>query len=356
MNAKYYLIMPLFLVISATDAAVIYNKNENKVDLYGKISPRRYSSNNVGQDGDKTYIHVGVKAETKITDGLIGYSRWERELKANNPEGSNQGDKTRYAFAGLRSKHFGSLDYGRNLGVLYDIGGWTDMLPEFGSDTWTQNDVFMAKRTTGVLTWRSTDFFNRIDGLNVALQYQGKNENNREDIRKQNGDGLGSAITYSYGDFSVGLTYAASGRTSQQKESSEPLNAKGDKAEAWGTGLKYDNGQIYAAMVYSETHNMTTFGNYISNKTKNIETVLQYQFDNGFRPSIAYLSSKANDIVGYGSEDINNYVSLGAFYYFAKNVSAIIDYRINLLDENDFTQATGINTDDILALGFTYAF
>ncbi|CAM3323193.1 Outer membrane porin protein OmpD [Klebsiella spallanzanii] len=356
MNKASYLAVPLLLVFSVADAAVIYNKDGNKLDLYGKISPRWYSSDNEDQNGDKTYVRIGVKAETTISDELVGYSRWERELKGNNPEGSNQGDKTRYAFAGLRSQRFGSLDYGRNLGVLYDIGAWTDMLPEFGSDTWTQNDVFMAKRTTGLLTWRNTDFFNYVDGLNLTLQYQGKNEANRDEIRKQNGDGVGAALTYSYGDISTGFTYATSARTTAQKESSEPLNAKGDRAEAWGTGIKYDNGHVYAAMVYSQTYNMTTFGKYISNETQNMEAVLQYQFDNGFRPSIAYLRSKANDISGYGSENINEYVSLGAFYYFTKNVSAIVDYRLNLLDENDFTRKTGVNTADILALGFTYAF
>ncbi|NYY78541.1 hypothetical protein DMI69_21775 [Escherichia coli] len=30
---------------------------------------------------------------------------------------------------------YGSIDYGRNYGVAYDIGAWTDVLPEFGGDT-----------------------------------------------------------------------------------------------------------------------------------------------------------------------------------------------------------------------------
>ncbi|WP_252861264.1 porin, partial [Shigella sonnei] len=84
-------------------------------------------------------------------DQLTGFGQWEYEFKGNRAEsqGSSK-DKTRLAFAGLKFGDYGSIDYGRNYGVAYDIGAWTDVLPEFGGDTWTQTDVFMTGRTTGV--------------------------------------------------------------------------------------------------------------------------------------------------------------------------------------------------------------
>lgn len=85
--------------------------------------------------------------------------------------------KTRLAFAGLKYKDLGSFDYGRNLGALYDVEAWTDMFPEFGGDSSAQTDNFMTKRASGLATYRNTDFFGVIDGLNLTLQYQGKNEN-----------------------------------------------------------------------------------------------------------------------------------------------------------------------------------
>jgi outer membrane protein N len=78
---------------------------------------------------------------------------------------------------------YGSFDYGRNYGVLYDVEGWTDMLPEFGGDSYTKADNFMTGRANGVATYRNTDFYGLVQGLNFALQYQGKNEdasNNQE--------------------------------------------------------------------------------------------------------------------------------------------------------------------------------
>ena len=47
---------------------------------------------------------------------------------------------------------YGSFDYGRNYGVLYDVEGWTDMLPEFGGDSYTKADNFMTGRANGVAT------------------------------------------------------------------------------------------------------------------------------------------------------------------------------------------------------------
>ncbi|WP_366541441.1 porin, partial [Salmonella enterica] len=84
-------------------------------------------------------------------------------------------------------------------GVAYDIGAWTDVLPEFGGDTWTQTDVFMTQRATGVATYRNTDFFGLVEGLNFAAQYQGKND--RDNEVEANGDGFGLSATYEYEGF-----------------------------------------------------------------------------------------------------------------------------------------------------------
>lgn len=77
------------------------------------------------------------------------------------------------AFAGLKFADVGSFDYGRNYGVVYDVTSSTDVLPEFGGDTYGA-DNFMQQRGNGFATYRNTDFFGTVDGLNFAIQYQGK--------------------------------------------------------------------------------------------------------------------------------------------------------------------------------------
>lgn len=163
------------LAAGAVNAAEVYNKDANKLDIYGKVHAQHYFSDDNGSDGDKTYARLGFKGETQINDQLVGFGQWEYEFKGNRSEDQgSEADKTRLAFAGLKFAEYGSFDYGRNYGVAYDIGAWTDVLPEFGGDTWTQTDVFMTQRATGVATYRNTDFFGLVEGLNFALQYQGK--------------------------------------------------------------------------------------------------------------------------------------------------------------------------------------
>ncbi|MBP1520170.1 porin OmpC, partial [Enterococcus faecalis] len=173
----------------------IYNKNGNKLDLYGKIDGLHYFSDDKSVDGDQTYMRVGVKGETQINDQLTGYGQWEYNVQANNTESSSNQAWTRLAFAGLKFGDAGSFDYGRNYGVVYDVTSWTDVLPEFGGDTYG-SDNFLQSRANGVATYRNSDFFGLVDGLNFALQYQGKNgsvsgegaTNNGRGAQKQNGD------------------------------------------------------------------------------------------------------------------------------------------------------------------------
>ncbi|QCV24796.1 porin OmpC [Salmonella enterica] len=373
------LVIPALLAAGAAHAAEIYNKDGNKLDLYGKVDGLHYFSDDSSKDGDQTYMRVGFKGETQINDQLTGYGQWEYNVQANTTEGEGANSWTRLAFAGLKFGDYGSFDYGRNYGVLYDVEGWTDMLPEFGGDSYTYADNYMTGRANGVATYRNTDFFGLVEGLSFALQYQGNNENsgngnegtnNRtddDDFRRENGDGFGISTTYDFGmGFSAGAAYTTSDRTNDQVSRGEQY-AKGDKADAWTAGLKYDANNIYLATMYSETRNMTPYGSLdsyahgcVANKTQNYEVTAQYQFDFGLRPEVSFLMSKGKDLNMPGTKDdkdLVKYVSVGTTYYFNKNFSTYVDYKINLLDDDDqFYKDAGISTDDIVALGMVYQF
>ncbi|EFI3608162.1 porin, partial [Escherichia coli] len=374
--------------------AEVYNKDGNKLDLYGKVAGLHYFSDDAGSDGDMSYARIGFKGETQIADQFTGYGQWEYNLQANGTEGDGDNSATRLAFAGLGFGQNGTFDYGRNYGVVYDIEAWTDMLPEFGGDTYAGADNFMNGRTNGVATYRNNGFFGQVDGLNFALQYQGNNEGSGDGflfgqegsgsgdgrkLSKENGDGYGMSTSYNF-DFglSFGAAYSNSDRTDEQTKPDfhntragdrNDITAGGETAEAWTVGAKYDANNVYLAAMYAETRNMTGYGdaNAIANKTQNFEVVAQYQFDFGLRPSIAYLQSKGKDLGGwahdgngdprYTNKDLVKYVEVGATYYFNKNMSTYVDYKINLLDnDDDFYEANGIATDDIVAVGLVYQF
>ncbi|WP_110915348.1 porin OmpC [Enterobacter roggenkampii] len=373
------ILVPALLMAGAANAAEMYNKDGNKVDLYGKVDARHTFSDTPGDDGDETYVQIGFKGETQITNDLTGYGQWEYKTYANDTEGAGDKSFNRLAYAGLKFGEYGSFDYGRNYGVVYDVEAWTDMLPVFGGDSYTWTDNFMVGRTNGVATYRNNDFFGLVDGLNFALQYQGANEgananedqegtkNGHKDVRFQNGDGFGMSTSYDFsGDLSglsLGAAYSSSDRTNDQVaygKAAESIGfAGGEKAEAWTVGAKYDANSVYLAMMYAETRNMTPIGNVgIANQTQNFEAVAQYQFDFGLRPSLAWVYSKGKDLDGKGfNQDLVNYIDLGMTYSFNKNFSTYVDYKINMLDNDEaLYDAYGISTDDIVGVGMTYQF
>ena len=238
-------VVPALLVAGAANAAEIYNKDGNKLDLYGKAVGLHYFSDYAGNDGDNTYARLGFKGETQINDQLTGYGQWEYNFQGNNSEGGDaqNGNKTRLAFAGLKFGDAGSFDYGRNYGLVYDAIGITDMLPEFGGDTGA-SDNFFAGRTGGLATYRNSNFFGLVDGLNFGVQYLGKNE--RDDAVRSNGDGWATSLSYDYEGFGIVGAYGAADRTNNQQTLEW---GKGDKAEQWATGLKYDANNIYLAAI-----------------------------------------------------------------------------------------------------------
>lgn len=370
-------LLPALMVAASAGAAEIYNKDGNKLDFYGSLHGLHYFSDNDGSDGDKTYTRLGFKGETQISDRLTGYGQWEYEIKANNSEGSDaeDGNHTRYGFAGLKFDDAGSFDYGRNNGVLYDVAAFTDMQPEFDGSTYGA-DQFLFQRTSGVATYRNENFFGLVDGLKFALQYQGKNgspeeSGNGRDVLGQNGEGYGMSLSY---DLGMGVSAAGaffnSKRTDDQNgaRTYENIMGRGDRAEGYSGGLKYDANQVYVAVMFTQSYNAAPFGSSNStlygyaNKAQSFEAYADYKFDFGLVPFVGYNQTHGKDLgTGgdgntYQGENLVKFVDLGTSYYFNKNLSTYVDYKINLLDDNRFTDAAGINTDDVVAVGLVYQF
>ncbi|WP_322745963.1 porin [Rouxiella badensis] len=368
MRKSLAVLISALVASSSVNAAEIYNKDSNKLDLYGKVVGLNYISSNSNEHGDKTYARFGFKGTTEISQQLSGYGQWEYNIKTNTPEESSAANAaTRLAFAGLKFADFGSFDYGRNFGVLYDVEAWTDLNPEFGGDTWSRTDNFMSGRSNSLATLRTKDLFGSVNNLNFALQYQGKNEVANKPLTS-NGEGWGMSSSYELGNgVSLAAAFAQSNRTEAQK-----ADNNGNSAEAWTAGIKYDANQLYLAAMYAESKNMTPYGKTsVAPKTKNIELVAQYLFvggaADGLRPSISYLQSTGQGVqttlaadeassVQTGNHALVKYIEVGTSYNFNKNMYTYVDYKINMLNKDEFTTRNGINTDNVLGLGLVYQF
>ncbi|WP_038919481.1 MULTISPECIES: porin [Dickeya] len=357
-------VIPALLAAGAANAAEVYNKDGNKLNLNGKLHAGYIfgdQNDSLFPHGDKTYARLGFTGETKINSDLTGYGRFEYEFNASNAEDTNASkSKTRYAYAGLKFADFGSFDYGRNRGIAYDGISYTDVLPEWGGDSsYTDN---ITGRSSGLATYRNKNFFGLVQGWDFGVQYQAKHEDS-SDLSRQTGDGWGISSSYT-SPIGVGVvaSYAAADRTNSQMTSSS--FGQGKKAEVWATGLKYDANNVYLAASYAEYHNLsyskTGSGSaatyFVYDKTKVFEAVAQYNFDFGLKPSLAYVSAKGyDDTTNQRSGDLVKYVSVGATYSFNKNMSASVEYAINLIDKDNNT-LPGVKTDNSVFTGLTYQF
>lgn len=175
----------------------------------------------------------------------------------------------------------------------------------------------------------------------MGLRRSVSGQNDRDDIQRSNGDGYALSTTYT-SPIGIGIagSWSESNRTNGQRNE---FYANGDnKARSWGTAIKYDANNIYLAALYTETRNATRITNSNSssidnglngfaNKAVTTEVIAQYQFDFGLRPSIAYVQSKGKDIENIGDVNLYKYYEVGATYYFNKNMSTYVDYKINQL-------------------------
>ncbi|WCG81547.1 porin [Pectobacterium sp. A5351] len=352
-------VIPALLVAGTANAAEIYNKDANKLDLTGRVHAGYTFKNQSAENEDNTNARLGFKGQTQITSDLTGYGTFEYQFDANNAEDTNAGEgKTRKAFAGLKFADFGSLDYGRNVGVAYNGLAYTDVLPENGGDSSVTDTL--TGRVSSAATYNTSNFFGLVDNLGFGLQYVAKNESSSR-IERNHGDAWATSLSYDT-DFGVGVvasygSYERVGSTNLSLDQHRST-AGGERADVWATGLKYDANNIYVAATYGQARNF-----YAPNRTtmadesKIFEVVAQYNFDFGLTPTIAYVSRK--DKINTAGADVNGYgvkyASVGATYAFNKNFSTYVEYDISLLDK-DRTKTFGQENNDRVDVGVVYQF
>ena len=350
------IVIPALLVSGAVQAAEIYNKDNNKVDFYGRAVGLNYMSSNEGQRGDQSYARFGIKGETQINESLKGIGLFEYNLPAN----SESDNEVRYAYAGLQHDIYGGISYGRQDGLMSIVNDYTDILPEFGGDgLGKQNDSFGTGRTDGMLK-----YVIQSNGFIGGLQYTTANEQDMINGKDQTGDGYAVAFGYEsedmgFGSFGGAISYTNAKKTDLQTKSNFGGYGGNGDAEITAAGLKYKYGNVYAAMTYSEGRNNfkgkdLNGGEGYFHKMRGYEAVIQYQAQ--IEPSIAYVRTDVKDSALNVNDAYNEYVDIGATYHMNDNFRVYADYKINLLDENQFTKANSLNTDDIFAVGLRYDF
>ncbi|QJC38205.1 porin [Enterobacteriaceae endosymbiont of Donacia marginata] len=399
-NILKFLITFLLTISSITtvSASEIYNKNGQKIDLYGFLDIKKAYSNKDPEDIPKKYENTisnmifGFKSNTNIFNNISGYSQFEYSLPINQSEiDKSVFPSIRLGFIGLNFNNgSSSIDFGRNYGILYDTTSLIKKKSFFIDDLmYNYNDKFMFGRTNNLITYRNKNFFGLIKGLDIALQYKSPHfytendvfyngSNNKDhDIfieKEKNKKGWGASIKYKIGNSGVSITgsYFNSSKIIDKNDELKKIffiknhNDKNNDINAFSIGAKYEKNNIYLATVFSKTKNSLTYLDrnnfYFANKIKNLEIIGQYKFNNNLKATISYVQSEGNNIpAGYhyasGNISFLKYVTINTIYKFNKNLSAYLDYRINLLNKNDrYIKSNHIFTDNLFGIGIVYNF
>ncbi|MGL5006507.1 MAG: porin [Plesiomonas sp.] len=367
----FTVIAPAILLAQTAHTAEIYNKDGNQLNLYGYIMGDYHfaKENSVSTYGDQSNSRFGVSGTTIINKELHGFGHVEYNQPISNnqnPYWGSQGS-IRLGYAGIAHETYGTLQYGHNWAVMYDIATYADMLPEFGEDTLgyfsevssstpiSPDSMFGTGRGAGLLQYRYS-----YSNFDLGLQYLAQGTGVQA-------EGGGISLQYTFAD--IGLTFGAAynsgGKNMQaiRSLSDTPLAAdfNEDNADMWAVGAKYSIDNIYLAAVYAETKNLQPYvdinsDNNFADATQAYFLVAQYTWDNGITPGIAYAQGKAKNLTGYGDQNYSQYIDLSITYLINANFNTYIDYKINLLDSNAYTSQNSILIDNVTAVAVQYTF
>lgn len=308
------LILPF--IISDAYAATIYKDNINSLSLGGRVEPRAVIATNDGSSvGDQSRARINVAGESKVSDDLSGIGFTEIEFKPSSDF------NVRHLYAGLNSKQWGALVYGKTYGSLTAITDFTDVMAYHGGEA--VNKVEAGDRVNNQLV-----YWNRIGSFDLRLNYHFADDTVLDDSDPYYGNKNGFSASGIYST-SFGLDFGAA-YALQQNEFHDATNAI--------YAIRYSNNSLYIGLLYSNGDLSLDNGTYDS-----YEGAIQY--------SIGKLLLGASYTKGTNSysslkEDYSDNYVLDATYNFTSNFIVYGSYLFNQLEDES----------DEIALGMKYSF
>ncbi|TLS83603.1 porin [Photobacterium damselae subsp. damselae] len=336
----------------AVSAAQVYSDDTSSLAIGGRVEARAQ-----GLDGDvqdTSRVRINIAGQTQINDDLYGLGFFEREFKTNqsgtaagenNDYNGADGESSynRYLFAGIGSKTYGQLVFGKADGALGMLTDFTDIMEYYGNEAGAK--IAAADRTSNNLLYTGS-----FGGLTVKANYVANGKADESDV---NTTGYSFATKYDFNNgLAMGIGYGQ--QKNQGSNLAQDLNANQTFASA-----SYTMGNLYFAGLYQYARNVGYLYSYDDQKNND------YQ---GFSLATAYtlnqlvLRSTYNYMEKTTDANVKmaNALDFDASYFFTPNFRVYAGYTINLLDKAD---ATKINSapeayqyDDQYALGARYDF
>ncbi|MGL4204854.1 MAG: porin [Aeromonadaceae bacterium] len=376
----------LLAATSAAQAAEVYKNERMALDMYGRIYAGQFMGTKKGagtsatQDysekvGANQFIRFGVKADSAITGTMKAIAQYEIQSYIGNSEKINNVScssstseaadgkhttttsckddalRTRLAFAGVKSDNWGQVTFGRQKGAIAQVSDWTDVSLSDGygyQALGVGTDTFGTVRSSDLLKY-SAKFGDLKSGksnngaqVDVSYKFDGNKVEETSSASADQAYGLSASYTL-IDSLSFGAGYNVGTRDKTNEED----------AKLWLLGVKFDNKSWYAALNYADGSDWLATGT----DHTGIEAALGYTFANGFGLLAMYNKQEAEK--SGKKYDTVDYYTLGTQYQFNKSLRAILEYRLQNLDAEDYTAAGGkapFATKDDYQLAVRYDF
>ncbi|GAA5218362.1 porin [Corallincola platygyrae] len=377
-TATSFLLLPL-----STSAIEIYTDNQASVGLGGYLQADfRQSGGDNEMTDQASRINFdfafdageGWQALAKIEWGLnLVDSTSEMQFGqggdtlTSEPKDQNDTVNLRLGYIGLSHDSYGTITFGKQWSVYYDVTERTDQMMVWGGEAsgtfnyGSDGGISGTGRAEQAIVYR-----NSIGNLDYAFQYQAKNSEETNIYECQvnpdmdcGDDDVGdpiSSFTYDKG-YGAALTYhlpwnidVGVGYNRSELDTTEGVNVAGfdgDYADALALGINYGqlSDQLYLAAVYYEgtNHEFDDRGEIFD--SQGVELYGHYRLNRAWRIYVGYNQLKDNDNNYEGSYELK-YYAVGASYQMSERVELFSESRID-----DSTMADGSDADNIHSVG-----
>ena len=125
------------LVSLSANAAVVYDKDGTKAEVYGRAQVQILNDDAAGSSDTtlENYGRLGIRGAVAINDQWTGFGRGEWQIDSENSDfsGEDKALKTRHFYAGFDGGELGKFTFGQTDTAYYDAVAATDIFNEWGS-------------------------------------------------------------------------------------------------------------------------------------------------------------------------------------------------------------------------------
>ena len=333
--------LPLAIIFASllgnttVNAATIYNKDGNQMDIFGHISAMY--TNSAGSkhiDGLKrkpsdksgigTTAYFGVAGRTKINDTVSGIAVSEWIMPAGTDSKSDGKIVTRAQYVGFDAAQYGILTFGRGDNAYYTVAGVTDIFTELDTNV---NDHYALGDLHGSQIMYSISAL----GWDFRASYQAfSSKVNETPVNISNQAAFAFATRLSNGlSIAYGMSFyylakdAAGAMTRYYAPTNKIIHNLGDNTSFFTYGeytptFKVDRGISISYGTFGEglylalNATYTKYGSY-SHQLISYEGVASYTLDNGLCFNLGYGTKR------YNGDNIRSDLTLGIYYRLNAN-------------------------------------